>query len=72
MLKSVSRMQLIGGWVAVLIAFCVAIGASFSTSVLLLLFGMAPAVVMVLIARGAPSPSVAEILHSVEAKDGRL
>jgi len=70
MLKSVSRTQLFAGWVAILIAFCVAIGASFSTSTLLILFGMAPAIVMALIARGAPSPTVAEILRSVEAKDG--
>jgi len=46
--------------------------ARLSTSVLLFVIGVAPAVVMVLIGAGAaPSPTVAEILQSVHAKDGR-
>lgn len=67
-------MWLLGGWLttlAVVVAFSVAIGASLSTSALLLAILVAPAVIMVLIGRGAPPPTVAELLHAVEAKDGR-
>jgi multisubunit Na+/H+ antiporter MnhG subunit len=74
MLNTVSRSWLIGGWfatLAVVVAFSVASGASLSTSALLLAIGLAPPVVMRLIGAGAPSPTVAEILHSVDAKDGR-
>jgi hypothetical protein len=75
MLKSISRTRLLGGWfaaVAVIVAWSMAMDARLSTSALLLLIGVAPAVVMVLIRAGAaPSPTVAEILHSVNAKDGR-
>ena len=38
---------------------------------LLFLMGMAPVAVMVFIGIGGPSPTVAEILHSVDAQDGR-
>ena len=75
MLKKVSLTRLLGGWfaaVAVIVAWSVAMDARLSTSALLLLIGVAPAVVMVLIRAGAaPSPTVAEILHAVNAKDGR-
>ena len=75
MFKSISRTWLLGGWfaaVAVIVAWSVAMDARISTSALLLLIGLAPAVVMVLIGAGAaPSPTVAEILQSVHAKDGR-
>ena len=75
MLNDVSRTWLVGGvWfatLAVIIACSVAIGASPSTSAFLLVIGVAPAVVMGLIRAGAPSPTVAEILHSVNAQDGR-
>ena len=75
MLKSISRTRLLGGWfaaVAVIVAWSVAMDARISTSAFLLLIGVAPAVVMVLIGAGAaPSPTVAEILQSVHAKDGR-
>jgi hypothetical protein len=75
MLKSISRTRLLGGWfaaVAVIVAWSVAMDARLSTSALLLLIGVAPAVVLVRIRAGAaPSPTVAEILHAVNAKDGR-
>jgi hypothetical protein len=35
------------------------------------LMGLAPVLVMVLIGNGTPPPTIAEILHSVNAKDGR-
>lgn len=75
MLNRVSRTWLIGGWfatiLAVIIGGSVATGGSLSTIAFLLVIAMSPAIVMVLIASGAPSPSVAEILHSVHTKDGR-
>ena len=74
MLKSIAPTWLLGGWfaaVAVIIAWSVAMDARLSTSALLLLIGVAPVAVMVLLGASAPSPTVAEILHSVNAKDGR-
>ena len=75
MLKSISPAWVLGGWfaaAAVIVASSVAMDARLSTSALLLLIGVAPAVVMVLIGAGAvPSPTMAEILRSVDAKDGR-
>ena len=74
MLKRISPMWLLGGWfaaVAVIIAWSVAMDARLSTSALLFVIGVAPVAVMVLIRAGAPSPTVAEILYSVNAKNGR-
>src|SRR5262249_45715168 len=74
MWKSLSPTWLLGGWfaaVAVIVAWSVALDARLSTSALLLLIGVAPAVVMVLIGPSAPAPTVAEILHSVNTTDGR-
>jgi len=55
----------------VIIASSVAMGATLSTSALLLVMGVVPAIIMMLIRAGAPSPTVAEILHPVDVKDGR-
>ena len=69
-----SSTWLLGGWfttLAVVIAFSVAADARVSTSALLFAIGVAPAVIMMLLGSGAPPPTVAELLHSVEAKDGR-
>jgi hypothetical protein len=75
MLNWVSRLWLVGSiWsvtLAGLIATSVAMGATLSTSALLFVLGVAPAVVIVLIRGGAPSPTVAEILHTVNADDRR-
>jgi len=74
MLNPISRSWLIGGWlatVALIIASSVLSGASLSTSVLLFAIGVAPAVIMVILGGNGPSPTVAEILHSVETKDRR-
>ena len=65
---------LVTGWVtvvAIIVAASIAMAANLSTTALLLAVGIAPGVVMVLLAHGAPSPSVAKILYSVETKDGR-
>ena len=56
---------------AVIVAVSMAMDASLSTTALLLALGLAPAIVMALMAHGAPAPSVAQILHAVEAKGGR-
>ena len=65
---------LVGGvWFAILgnILTCsVAIGASLSTTALLLLTGVIPAIIVVLVGVGTPSPAVAEIVP-VEAPNGR-
>ena len=74
MLKGISLKWLLGGWfavVAVIVASSAAMNARLSTSALLFLMGMAPVAVMVFIGLGGPSPTVAEILHSVDAQDGR-
>jgi hypothetical protein len=70
MSTGISRSWLLGGWcatVAVLVAATVALGADTSTSVILLVLGVTPAVIMMLIG-GTTAPTVAEILHSVETK----
>jgi len=70
MSTGISRSWLLGVWcatVAVLVAATVALGADTSTSVLLLVLGVTPAVIMMLVG-GTTAPTVAEILHAVETK----
>ena len=70
MSTGISRSWLLGSWcttVAVLVAGTVAVGADTSTSVLLLVLGVTPAVIMMLVG-GTTAPTVAEILHAVETK----
>jgi hypothetical protein len=72
--SNLSPLGVLGGWMAlvtILGAVGIAVGADVSTIALMLAFGVAPAIVTALLACGLPSPSVAEILHSVETKDGR-
>ena len=74
MLNTVKRSWLLGGWVvivATMVGVSVAMGAYLSTTALLFVLGVSPALVMVLIVGSAPSPTVAEILHDVETRDGR-
>ncbi len=75
MLNTMHRPWLVGGvWfatVAVITGWSVSMDARWSTTGLLLLIGVTPAIVALLIGAGAPSPTVAEILHAVQAKDGR-
>ena len=69
-----SSSWLIGAWitaVAIIVAASMAMGANLSTTALLLALGIAPAIVIALLAHSEPSPSVADILHPVETKDGR-
>jgi hypothetical protein len=76
MLNNLSRTWLVGGvWfttVAAIVVSSVAIGARTSTSALLLLVGALPLGVALLIGFGAPPPTVAELLHTVDSQpEGR-
>ena len=71
--RAVFAWWIIGGWIAaaaIIAVTSVARGAYLSTTALLVAFGVAPGVVIALLAHGAPSPPVAQILHAVETKDG--
>jgi hypothetical protein len=69
MLNTASRTWLVGGvWLATLalvLAGSVAMGARISTTALLLALSVAPAGIMLLIGLGAPPPTVAEVLYTV-------
>ena len=75
MLNSITRAWLVAGiWsaaLAALIAASVAMDANPSTSIVLFVIGVAPAAMMVLIGAWVPSPTVAELLHAVNASDER-
>jgi hypothetical protein len=77
MWKNISRARLVGGWlvaVAVLTAFGVVIGLdiTLSSGILLVATSLVPPAVLLLVWRGAPPFTVAELLHSVDtSKDGR-
>jgi hypothetical protein len=74
MVKTIFASSIIGGWVAavtIVTLSSVAMGASLSTTALLVALGVAPGIVVALLANGAPSPTVAQILHAVETKNGR-
>jgi hypothetical protein len=73
-ISNVSSRWLLGGWlgaIAVIVAISVGMDAQLSTSAFLLGIGMAPPIVFMFMRAGAPSPTVAEILNSATAKDGR-
>jgi hypothetical protein len=73
MVNTVLPSWLLGGWAAVVVAIgavSVALGASLPTIALLLVLAVSPAIVMALINRGAPSPTVAEILYRIDTKGG--
>jgi hypothetical protein len=75
MLNNVSRRWLLSSWftvVAIMVLWSMAVGARLSTSGLLLVLGIAPGLVMAIMGIGAPAPTVAEILRSVNAPDKRL
>jgi hypothetical protein len=65
---------IVGPWIAALavtVAASTAMGANLSTTALLLALGIAPAIVIALLANGEPSRSVAQVLYAVETNDGR-
>jgi hypothetical protein len=75
MLNNVIPKWLLGAWftaVAAAVASSVRLDARLSTTIVLLVLGVAPAIVMYLIQAGAAAPTVAEILYAaVNAKDDR-
>jgi len=74
MLNVILRSWGIGAWVAALaltVAISVAADANLSTIVFLLVLGVSPLIVMAVLSASAPSPTVAEILYRVRAKEGR-
>ena len=77
MLKGISRTRLMGFWfaaVAIMIASAVATGVNIpiNTAALLLTVCLVPPAVVLLVWRGAPPPTVGEILYSVnQPKEGR-
>ena len=77
MLKEISRTRLVGFWfaaVAGVIAWVAATGVNIaiSTALLLLTMCLVPPAIMLLLWRGAPPPTVAELLYAVNnRKEGR-
>ena len=77
MLNGISRTRLIGFWFAagaIMIASAVAMGVNIpiNTAALLLTVCLAPPAVVLLVWRGAPPPTVGELLYSVnKQKEGR-
>ena len=70
MLKEISRAQLVGIWCAavLVIGACsvlAGVGITLSNGALLLVAGLVPPAVMLLVWRGAPPLTVAEVLYSV-------
>ena len=65
---------LTGGWVAavaLVVAASLAMGANLSTTAFIVALAITPGIVVAVLARSAPAQTVAQILHSVETKDGR-
>jgi hypothetical protein len=76
MLKNLSRERVIVAWfVVVVIAFAGAVmagaAATLSTWMLFLCLSLAPPALSLVIWRGAPPPTVAEILHTASAREDR-
>jgi hypothetical protein len=75
MLNIVIPKWLLGFWftaVAAIVVSSVRLDATLSTTVLLLVVGVAPAIIMWLLQAGAAPPTVAEILYAAaNAKDNR-
>jgi hypothetical protein len=78
MLNGISRMRAVGVWIAlvvVLMAVSLVAGVALTVSngTLWLVAGLAPPAVMLLVWRGAPPATVAELLHAVNrsSEDGR-
>jgi hypothetical protein len=65
---------IVGPWIAALaltVAASTAMGANLSTTALVLALGIAPAIVITLLAHGERSSSVAQILYAVEKTERR-
>ena len=70
MLNNISRLRLVGAWCALVLVIAaggviVGIPMTLATSGWLLAICLIPPVVLLAVWRGAPPPTVAELLHSV-------
>jgi hypothetical protein len=70
MLNNISRLRLIGAWCALVLVIAaggVVMGVPMTLATIgwLLAIALIPPVVMLFVWRGAPPPTVAELLHSV-------
>jgi hypothetical protein len=71
MLNIMRRSCVVGAYVATLalmVAISLAVEADLSTTVFLFVLGASPAIVIAVLAGGAPSPTPAEILYRVRAR----
>jgi len=74
MLNTILRSWVVGTYVATLalmVAISLAVEANLSTTLFLFVLGVSPAIVMAVLAGGAPSPTPAEILYRVRARTDR-
>ena len=74
MLRSINRRTVIGVWLAVLLAAAGAgalsgVSITIGISALWLVACVVPPAVMLMVWRGAPPPTVAEILQAVDRRD---
>ncbi len=73
-MPKLSAFWLLIAWFLVVVAivcWSLVLDAKLATSAFLLILGVAPAIITLLIGLGRPSPTVAEILHSVHSADAR-
>ena len=71
MLNTMRGSWVVGAYVATLalmVAISLAVQADLSTTVFLFVLGVSPAIVIAVLAGGAPSPTPAEILYRVRAR----
>ena len=71
MLNTMRRSWIVGAYVAslaLMVAISLAVEADLSTTVFLFVLGASPAIVIAVLAGGAPSPTPAEILYRVRAR----
>jgi hypothetical protein len=74
MLNTIRRSWVVGAYVATLalmVAISLAVEANLSTTLFLFVLGVSPAIVIAVLAGGAPSPTPAEILYRVRARTDR-
>ena len=74
MSRSINRRTVIGVWLAVLVAVAGAgalsgVSITIGTSALWFFACVVPPAVMLMIWRGAPPPTVTEVLHAVDRRD---
>lgn len=66
---------LIGSWIAalvILVATSISLHARVSTTAFLFALGLAPGAIIAVLSHSAPGETVAQLLHAIETKDGRL